>query len=91
METYDVNVLGFITLFKTVKPYLTMNASIVAISSQAAFVTQANAAFYAHLNKLLNSVLNALRIEEQDFHVMTVNPDPINTPFHKSRSIIEVC
>ena len=41
METYDVNVLGFITLFKTVKPYLTMNASIVAISSQAAFVTQA--------------------------------------------------
>ena len=75
METYDVNMLGFITLFKTVKPYLTMNASIVAISSQAAFVTQANAAFYG--------VLNALRIEEQDFHVMTVNPGPINTPFHK--------
>jgi len=83
VETYDVNVLGFITLFKTVKPYLTMNASIVAISSQAAFVTQANAAFYGSSKAALNGVLNALRIEEQDFHVMTVNPGPINTPFHK--------
>ena len=64
METYDVNVLGFITLFKTVKPYLTMNASIVAISSQAAFVTQANAAFYGSSKAALNGVLNALRIEE---------------------------
>ena len=67
-----------------------MNASIVAISSQAAFVTQANAAFYGSSKAALNGVLNALRIEEQGFHVMTVNPGPINTPFQKSRSIIEV-
>lgn len=83
IETYQVNVIGFITLFKTVKPYLTPNASIVGISSQAAFVTQANAAFYGSSKVALNGVLNALRIEEQDLHVMTVNPGPINTPFHK--------
>lgn len=83
IETYQVNVIDFITLFKTVKPYLTSNASIVGISSQAAFVTQANAAFYGSSKVALNGVLNALRIEEQDLHVMTVNPGPINTPFHK--------
>lgn len=83
IETYHVNVLGFIALFKTVKPYLTSNASIVGISSQSAFVTQANAAFYGSSKAALNSVLNALRIEEQNLHVMAVNPGPINTPFHK--------
>ena len=84
-----MNVLGFITLFKTVKPYLTMNASIVAISSRS-ICNASERAFYGSSKAALNGVLNALRIEEQGFHVMTVNPGPINTPFHKSRSIIEV-
>ena len=45
IETYQLNLIGFNVLYTMLKPYLTPNAHIVGISSQAAF-TQANAAHY---------------------------------------------
>ena len=46
-----------------------------AFSSQAAFVTQANAAHYGASKAALTAVLNALRLEEPEFHIMAVHPD----------------
>lgn len=83
IETYAVNLLGFHLLFYGLAPYLVNGASIVAISSQAAFVTQAHAAHYSASKAALNASLNALRIESPELHVMVVNAGPIRTPFHK--------
>ena len=83
IETYDVNLISFNLLYNVLRPYFSKNASIVSISSQAAFVTQANAAYYGASKAALNAVLNALRIEESQFHFMAVNPGPIKTPFHE--------
>lgn len=68
---------------KVLRPRFVQHAHIVGISSQAAFVTQANAAHYGASKAAFNAVLNALRIEEPQFHIMTVNPGPIDTPFHE--------
>ena len=83
IETYAVNLLGFHLLFYGLAPYLVNGASIVAISSQAAFVTQAHAAHYSASKAALNASLNALRIESPELHIMVVNAGPIRTPFHK--------
>ncbi|MFW3611701.1 SDR family NAD(P)-dependent oxidoreductase [Staphylococcus caprae] len=83
IETYDVNLIGFNLLYKVLRPQFVQHAHIIGISSQAAFVTQANAAHYGASKAAFNAVLNALRIEEPQFHIMSVNPGPIDTPFHK--------
>ncbi len=46
IETYQLNLISFNVLYTVLRPYLTSNAHIVGISSQAAFSTQANAAHY---------------------------------------------
>ncbi|MFW3590796.1 SDR family NAD(P)-dependent oxidoreductase [Staphylococcus caprae] len=83
IETYDVNLIGFNLLYKVLRPRFVQHAHIIGISSQAAFVTQANAAHYGASKAAFNAVLNALRIEEPQFHIMSVNPGPIDTPFHE--------
>ncbi|GGG84759.1 SDR family NAD(P)-dependent oxidoreductase [Staphylococcus pragensis] len=83
IETYDVNLISFNLLYNILRPYFSNKATIVGISSQAAFVTQANAAHYGASKAALNAILNALRIEESQFHFMAVNPGPIKTPFHE--------
>ena len=83
IETYDVNLIGFNLLYKVLRPQFVQHAHIIGISSQAAFVTQANAAHYGASKAAFNAVLNALRIEEPQFHIMSVNPGPIDTPFMK--------
>lgn len=82
LETYEVNVIGFNLLFNELKQSLTKGASIVVICSQAAFVTQMNASHYGASKSALISVVNALRLEEPDYHFMTVNTGPVQTPFH---------
>lgn len=82
-ETYEVNIIGFNLLLHALMNQLSPHASIVGISSQAAFVTQANAAHYGASKAALNAVLNALRLEHSSFHVMSVNTGPIRTAFHK--------
>ena len=83
IETYDVNLISFNLLYNTIKPYLIKHAHIVGISSQAAFVTQSHAAHYGASKAAFNQVLNALRLEEPNLHVMSVNTGPIDTPFHQ--------
>ncbi|UDI78220.1 SDR family NAD(P)-dependent oxidoreductase [Staphylococcus taiwanensis] len=83
IETYEVNLISFNLIFQSLRPLLANQASIVAISSQAAFVTQANASHYGASKAALNAVLNALRIEEPNYHIMAVNAGPIQTPFHE--------
>lgn len=83
IETYDVNLIGFNLLYKVLRPQFVQHAHIIGISSQAVFVTQANAAHYGASKAAFNAVLNALRIEEPQFHIMSVNPGPIDTPFHE--------
>ncbi|MDN8849071.1 short-chain dehydrogenase, partial [Staphylococcus aureus] len=57
--------------------------TIVGIGSQSAFLTQAYAAHYGASTAAFNQVLNALRIEKPNYHVLTVNTGPIATPFHE--------
>ncbi|MFC0137161.1 short-chain dehydrogenase [Staphylococcus petrasii] len=83
IETYDVNLISFNLLYNVLRPYFSKNATIVGISSQAAFVTQAHAAHYGASKAALNGILNALRLEEPQLHFMAVNPGPIKTPFHE--------
>lgn len=83
IETYNINIISFNLLFKILKPHLVEHAHIIGISSQAAFVTQAHAAHYGASKAAFNQILNALRLEEPHLHVMTVNPGPIDTPFHQ--------
>ena len=83
LETYEVNIIGFNLLLHALLPYLSKHASIVGISSQAAFITQANAAHYGASKAAFNAVLNALRLEHPSYHVMSVNPGPVRTPFHE--------
>ena len=83
IETYDVNVISFNLILNVLRTHFTTNVSIVGIASQAAYVTQAHAAHYGASKAALNAVLNALRIEEPNYHVMSVNTGPIQTPFHE--------
>lgn len=83
IETYDVNLVSFNLLYQILRPKLVKHAHIIGISSQAAFVTQANAAHYGASKAALTAVLNALRLEEPELHIMAVHPGPIDTPFHK--------
>ena len=40
LETYEVNIIGFNLLLHALLPYLSKHASIVGISSQAAFISK---------------------------------------------------
>ncbi|WP_086427736.1 SDR family NAD(P)-dependent oxidoreductase [Staphylococcus cornubiensis] len=82
LQTYQVNVIHFSMLLNQCAPYLSTRASIVGISSQAASATQPFAAHYGGSKAALNHVLNALRIEHPQWHVLNVNVGPIATPFH---------
>lgn len=73
-------------MYQILRPKLVKHAHIIGISSQAAFVTQANAAHYGASKAALTAVLNALRLEEPEFHIMAVHPGPIDTPFHKRQT-----
>ncbi|MEJ7540722.1 SDR family NAD(P)-dependent oxidoreductase [Staphylococcus intermedius] len=82
LHTYQVNVIHFSMLINQCAPYLSNHASIVGISSQAASATQPYAAHYGGSKAALNHVLNALPIEQPQWHVLNVNVGPIATPFH---------
>ncbi|MCS4485485.1 SDR family NAD(P)-dependent oxidoreductase [Staphylococcus americanisciuri] len=82
IQTYQVNTLHFVLLLKQLKPYLTHDATIVGISSQAAMATQPHGAHYAASKAAFNHILNALRFEEPSYHILNVMTGPIATPFH---------
>ncbi|WP_436859954.1 SDR family NAD(P)-dependent oxidoreductase [Staphylococcus caeli] len=83
LETYALNIINFNLLLNILQPYLTQKPKIVGIGSQSAFLTQAYAAHYGASKAAFNQVLNALRIERPNYHVLTVNTGPIATPFHE--------
>ncbi|AID42722.1 SDR family NAD(P)-dependent oxidoreductase [Staphylococcus xylosus] len=83
LETYNLNVVNFNTLLTTLQPFFSQFPTIVGIGSQSAFLTQAYAAHYGASKAAFNQVLNALRIEKPNYHVLTVNTGPIATPFHE--------
>lgn len=82
-DTYMTNVIHFHLLLHSLKPLINSHFSLVGISSLAASVTQAEAGHYGGSKAALNHVLNSLRIENEHWHVLTVNPGPIDTVFHK--------
>ncbi|GEQ02549.1 SDR family NAD(P)-dependent oxidoreductase [Staphylococcus ureilyticus] len=82
-ETYKLNVLHFNLLMKVIQPAFSKNPIIVGIGSQAAFISQGYAAHYGASKAAFNQLLNALRIEKPNYHIMTVNTGPIATPFHE--------
>lgn len=82
-ETYMLNVISFNSLLTTLQPHFSRMPTIVGIGSQSAFLTQASAAHYGASKAAFNQVLNALRIEKPNYHVLTVNTGPIATPFHE--------
>jgi len=67
-----------------IQPQLVKAAYIVGISSQAALVSQANAAHYGASKAGFSAVLNALRLEQPELKVLNVQPGPIDTPFQKN-------
>jgi len=83
LETYKLNVLHFNILMKVLQPAFSKNPTIVGIGSQAAFISQGYAAHYGASKAAFNQLLNALRIEKPNYHIMTVNTGPIATPFHE--------
>lgn len=83
LETYTLNIMNFNILMSAIQPFLSTHPSIVGIGSQSAFLTQAYAAHYGASKAAFNQVLNALRIERPNYHVLTVNTGPIATPFHE--------
>lgn len=83
IETYQLNIIGFNVLYTMLRPSLTPTAHIVGISSQAAFSTQVNAAHYGASKAGFYALMNALRLESPNLHIMTVNVGPIDTPFHQ--------
>ncbi|UUY78250.1 SDR family NAD(P)-dependent oxidoreductase [Staphylococcus saprophyticus] len=82
-ETYMLNVISFNSLLTTLQPHFSRMPTIVGIGSQSAFLTQASAAHYGASKAAFNQVLNALRIEKPNYHVLTVNTGLIATPFHE--------
>lgn len=82
-DTYNLNVVHFNLLFKVLQPYLATKATIVGIGSQASHITQAYAAHYGASKAAFNQLLNALRLEHPNYHVMVVNTGPIDTAFHQ--------
>ncbi|WP_281185561.1 SDR family NAD(P)-dependent oxidoreductase [Staphylococcus schleiferi] len=82
VETYQINIVYFAILLKRCATFFKAHASVVGISSLAAFATQPYAAHYGGSKAALNHLLNALRMEQPNWHVMTVNVGPIQTPFH---------
>ena len=90
VETYEVNLTNFNLLYKVIQPQLVKAAYIVGISSQAALVSQANAAHYGASKAGFSAVLNALRLEQPELKVLNVQPGPIDTPFQKRRSYSKV-
>lgn len=82
-ETYTLNIINFNILLATIQPYFSAYPTIVGIGSQSAFLTQAYAAHYGASKTAFNQVLNALRLEHPNYHILTVNTGPIATPFHE--------
>ena len=66
-----------------IQPQLVKAAYIVGISSQAALVSQANAAHYGASKAGFSAVLNALRLNPE-LKVLNVQPGPIDTPFQNA-------
>ncbi|MDN6412745.1 SDR family NAD(P)-dependent oxidoreductase [Staphylococcus gallinarum] len=83
LETYQLNIISFNILLEVIRPFFNKYPIIVGIGSQAAFVTQANAAHYGASKAAFYQTLNAIRLEHPNYHVLTVNTGPINTPFHQ--------
>lgn len=83
LETYKLNIISFNILLTVIRPFFTAHPTIVGIGSQAAFVTQANAAHYGASKAAFYQTLNAIRLEHPNYHVLTVNTGPIDTPFHQ--------
>lgn len=83
IETYTLNTIHFNLLLSMLKHSFSIRPTIVGIGSQSAFLTQAHAAHYGASKAAFNQILNALRIENPHYHVLTVNTGPIATPFHE--------
>ena len=69
-------------MYQILRPKLVKHAHIIGISSQA-LLRKLTQAHYGASKAALTAVLNALRLEEPEFHIMAVHPGPIDTPFHK--------
>ncbi|MGN5881820.1 MULTISPECIES: SDR family NAD(P)-dependent oxidoreductase [Staphylococcus] len=82
LETYHINLIHFNLLLQQLKPYFNPHPYIVGISSLAAFSTQTSSGHYAASKAGFNQVLNTLRLENPNYHVLVVNAGPIRTPFH---------
>ncbi|EKU49823.1 SDR family NAD(P)-dependent oxidoreductase [Staphylococcus massiliensis] len=83
VQTYQLNLVSFSVLYKLIKPYLRFNAHIVGISSMAAFSSQPAAAHYGASKAGFYQLLNTIRLEEPNYHVLVVNPGPVKTEFHE--------
>ena len=82
MQTYRINILQFNALLEKLKPFFTSSLTVIGISSMASLATQPSAAHYSASKAALAMTLNALRMENPEYHVMTVYPGPIKTNFH---------
>lgn len=81
-EIYNINLVNLILLLNKILPKLRRNASVVNISSISGKVTTPYGSHYAASKAALISFTNALRLEREDLHVLTINPGPFVSQFH---------
>ncbi|PTE33310.1 SDR family oxidoreductase [Mammaliicoccus fleurettii] len=81
-EIYNINFINLIILINKIMPNLKRGSSIVNISSISAKVTTPYGSHYAASKAALSSFTNALRLEREDLHVLTVHPGPFKSQFH---------
>lgn len=80
-EIYKINTINFSILLNTLRPFFVKEPTIVGISSFASLITNKGTGHYGASKAAFSQILNTLRMEEPNYHVLVVNPGPIDTPF----------
>lgn len=79
---YNINLVNLIIFLNSCMSILKRGASIVNIASLSGKVTTPYASHYAASKAGLIHFTNALRLEQEHLHIMTVNTGPFVSQFH---------
>lgn len=86
-EIYKINTINFSILLNVLRKFFVEEPTIVGISSFASLITDKGTGHYGASKAAFSQILNTLRMEEPKYHVLVVNPGPIDTPFLKKADL----
>ncbi|WP_340578965.1 SDR family NAD(P)-dependent oxidoreductase, partial [Staphylococcus aureus] len=77
-EIYKINTINFSILLNVLRKFFVEEPTIVGVSSFASLITDKGTGHYGASKAAFSQILNTLRMEEPKYHVLVVNPGPID-------------